>query len=67
MLLFSYHFLNFIGRIEYEKDSFFTYNGSYAFNKFHDRKEFTHTWMQFVPWYRWNDQKFKFPTKVPFR
>lgn len=53
-------------RIEQPADSLFTYSGSLAFNKFHDQKENIHTWMQFVPWYSWNEPNFKFPTKLPF-
>jgi hypothetical protein len=67
LLRFYYFELLFLGRVEYPKDSFFTYSGSYAFDKFHDRKEFTHTWMQFLPWYKWNDPNFKFPTRANFR
>jgi hypothetical protein len=53
-------------RIEQPADSLFTYSGSLAYNKFHDQKENIHTWMQFVPWYSYDDPNFKFPTRVPF-
>lgn len=53
-------------RVEQPADSLFTYSGSLAYNKFHDQKENIHTWMQFVPWYKWDEPSFKFPTKLPF-
>ena len=54
-------------RVETPADSLFTYSGSLAYNKFHDQKENIHTWMQFVPWYTWNEPDWKFPTKATFR
>ncbi len=62
-----FHVLFFKGRVETPADSLFTYSGSLAYNKFHDQKENIHTWMQFVPWYDWNDPNWKFPTKATFR
>jgi hypothetical protein len=56
----------FAGRIEQPADSLFTYSGSMAYNKFHDQKENIHTWMQFVPWYKWDDPMWKFPNKATF-
>ncbi len=65
--LFLKQFIYSIGRVETPADSLFTYSGSYAYNKFHDQKENIHTWMQFVPWYRWDDPNWRFPNRAGFR
>ena len=48
------------------EDSLFTYSGSLDYNKFHDQRPNIHKWMQFVPWYAWDEPNFKFPTRLPF-